>query len=207
MKTIMQIASVCAAALVVTSIPTAAQSAAKPDPALAVMKSSFKERGQAKLDRLNQDKAMEVCTKYATTPVPKALAKQVEDENMKSIPFPKDGKYLGDWKNGERIAQLGVGMQFTDNPANPSGGNCYACHKLSPQELSFGTIGTSLYQFGKLRGYSNEIAKYAYGKIYNAQAYTACSNMPRFGHNKILTEAQIKDLVALLMDPESPVNK
>ena len=31
--------------------------------------------------------------------------------------------------------------------------------------------------------------------------------MPRFGHSEILTEAQVKDLVALLMDPESPVNK
>jgi L-cysteine S-thiosulfotransferase len=180
---------------------------AAPDRATEVMKSSFKERGQAKLDRLNQDKAMEICTKFDVSTVPKALAKQLEAENMKAIPFPADGKFVGDWKAGERIAQSGVGMQFTDNPANPAGGNCYACHKLDPKELSYGTIGVSLYHFGKLRGYSNDIAKYAYGKIYNAQAYNACSNMPRFGHNKILTEQQIKDLVALLMDPESPVNK
>jgi sulfur-oxidizing protein SoxX len=31
--------------------------------------------------------------------------------------------------------------------------------------------------------------------------------MPRFGHMGILTEKQIKDVVALLMDPQSPVNK
>ena len=31
--------------------------------------------------------------------------------------------------------------------------------------------------------------------------------MPRFGHKGILTEAQIKDVVALLVDPESRVNK
>jgi sulfur-oxidizing protein SoxX len=31
--------------------------------------------------------------------------------------------------------------------------------------------------------------------------------MPRFGHSGILTEAQIKDVVALLMDPKSPVNQ
>lgn len=192
-----------------TTSKAAPANAAKPatDKATAVMKASFKERGQAKLDRLNQDKAMAICTQYAVKPVPKALAKQIEEENMKAIPFPADGKYIGDWKAGERIAQSGVGMQFTDNPANPAGGNCYACHKLDPKELSYGTIGVSLYQFGKLRGYGNDIAKYAYGKIYNAQAYNACSNMPRFGHNKILTEQQIKDVVALLMDPESPVNK
>ena len=31
--------------------------------------------------------------------------------------------------------------------------------------------------------------------------------MPRFGTNKISTNEQIKDLVALLMSPDSPVNK
>ena len=49
--------------------------------------------------------------------------------------------------------------------------------------------------------------KYAYGKIWNADAYAACSNMPRFGHSGILSQQQVKDLVALLMDPDSPVNK
>ena len=92
-------------------------------------------------------------------------------------------------------------------PKGPVGGNCYACHQLAPQEVSYGTIGPSLYQFGKLRGYGPDIQKYAYGKIWNAEAYSACSNMPRFGHAGILTEAQIKDVVALLMDPNSPVNK
>ncbi len=195
------------ATLSITSMAFAQSKPPAEDKAIEVMKSSFQARGQAKLDRLNQDMTMVLCTKYATTLLPKSVAKDIEAENFKSIPFPADGKYLGDWKAGERIAQLGRGQTFTDNPADPSGGNCYACHKLAPQELSFGTIGTSLYQFGKLRGYTSEIAKYAYGKIYNAQAYSACTNMPRFGHKQILTEVQIKDLVALLMDPESPVNK
>jgi sulfur-oxidizing protein SoxX len=31
--------------------------------------------------------------------------------------------------------------------------------------------------------------------------------MPRFGHKGILNEQQIRDVVALLMDPSSPVNK
>jgi L-cysteine S-thiosulfotransferase len=217
MKTTMLMSVACVFAFAATHANVEAQAAATPaakpkaaaktDRADEVMRASFKDRGQAKLDRLNQDSSMQACTGFDVSSIPKAKAKAIEAENIKAIPFPADGKYMGDWKNGERIAQSGVGMQFTDNPANPSGGNCYACHKLSPQELSYGTIGLSLYQFGKIRGYSPEIAKYAYGKIYNAQAYNACSNMPRFGHNKILTDAQIKDLVALLMDPESPVNK
>lgn len=176
--------------------------------AAEMMKSSFKERGQAKLERLSQDDAQAQCSRTpADGPVPKAAAERIEKANLAAVKYPADGKLLGDWRQGERVAQSGVGKQFNDNPANPAGGNCYACHQLSPQELSFGTIGPTLLNFGKLRGNSEAIQKYTYGKIYNAQAYTACSNMPRFGHNQILTEQQIKDLVALLLDPNSPVNK
>jgi sulfur-oxidizing protein SoxX len=51
------------------------------------------------------------------------------------------------------------------------------------------------------------VQRYVYGKIYNSQAFLACSQMPRFGHNGVLTEEQITHLVALLLDPDSPVNK
>jgi sulfur-oxidizing protein SoxX len=137
----------------------------------------------------------------------KETSDRLEKAQQALIKFPADGKLLGDWKKGERVAQTGVGKQFSDNPANPAGGNCYACHQLSKAEMSYGTIGPSLYNFGKLRGFTPDMQKYAYGKVYNSQAFSACSSMPRFGHSGILTEAQIKDVVALLMDPESPVNK
>ena len=175
--------------------------------ALAVMKASFNERGQAKLDRLHQDEAQKLCSVPPSTVLPKETAQQLEKANFESIRFPADGKLLGDWKSGERIAQTGTGMQFSDNPKLPSGANCYACHQLSKAEISFGTIGPSLYNYGKLRGLSEPIQRYTYGKIYNAQAFAACSNMPRFGHNQILTEQQMKDLTALLLDPSSPVNQ
>jgi sulfur-oxidizing protein SoxX len=68
-------------------------------------------------------------------------------------------------------------------------------------------LGPSLYQYGKLRGDGDAVIKYTWGKLYNAKAYNACTNMPRFGHAGILTEAQMKDLMALLLDPNSPVNK
>ena len=177
------------------------------DRATQVMKSSFKERGQAKLDRLDPDETMALCNKYATGTLPREVAKKIESINSKALKLPANGQLLGDWKAGEKVAQSGVGKQFSDNPANPSGGNCYACHQLAPQELAYGNIGPSLYNYGKLRGNSKEIQQYTFGKIYNAEAYSACSNMPRFGHSGILTEQQIKDVVALLLDPESPVNK
>jgi L-cysteine S-thiosulfotransferase len=174
--------------------------------ALAMMKSSFKVRGQATLDRLDQDETQALCSQYQDNP-PKAVREKIEALNQKLVKFPEDGKLIGDWKEGEKIAQSGVGKQFSDNPQNPSGGNCYACHQLTQAEVSYGNIGPSLYHFAKLRGNSEAITKYAYGKIYNSEAYAACSNMPRFGHAGILTEQQIKHVTALLMDPNSPVNK
>lgn len=172
----------------------------------AVMKASFKDRGQAKVDRLDQDETQRLCSQYPEKRPP-AVAKKIEALNLKLVKYPADGKMLGDWKEGEKIAQSGVGKQFSDNPANPAGGNCYACHQLTKAEISFGNIGPSLYNFGKLRGNTEVTQKYTYGKIYNAQAYSACSNMPRFGHSSILTEQQIKHVTALLLDPNSPVNK
>lgn len=176
--------------------------------ALLVMKSSFKERGQAKLDRLDQDEVLATCSFYETPDkVPKDVAQRLEQSQQKTVRYPANGQLLGSWKAGEAIAQSGVGKQFNDDPGRPSGANCYACHQLSPQELAFGTIGPSLLGFGKVRGNTEEVRKYAYAKVYNSQAFSACSTMPRFGHNGILTEQQIKDVVALLLDPESPVNK
>ena len=184
--------------------PSDAETTAK---AAAVMKASFREQGQAKLDRLDQDDTQKTCGEYTGKPVPKEVAERIEKANLATIKWPADGKLVGDWKSGERIAQEGRGMQYSDDPKAAAGANCYACHQLAPQELSFGTIGPSLYQFGKRRGYTDEMRKYAYGKIYNAEGYNACTNMPRFGHKGILTEKQIADVVALLMDPDSPVNK
>jgi sulfur oxidation c-type cytochrome SoxX len=77
---------------------------------------------------------------------------------------------------------------------------------LSKAEISFGNIGPSLYNYGKLRGNSEQTLRYTWAKIWNTHAYNACSSMPRFGDAGILTEAQIKDVMALL-DPNSPVNK
>jgi sulfur-oxidizing protein SoxX len=195
------------AALLLTGCATALTDAEISAKATAVMKASFKERGQAKLDRLDQDQTQKLCSEHAGKMPPKDVAETIEKTNLASIKWPSNNQYLGDWKKGEKIAQEGRGMQYSDDPKGPVGANCYACHQLAPQELSYGTIGPSLYQFGKLRGYGIDIQKYAYGKVYNPEAYSACTNMPRFGHNGILTEQQIKDVVALLMDPASPVNQ
>ena len=195
------------AALVLLGCATAPSDEQVRAKAAETMKASFKPRGQAGLDRLDQDETQRVCSTYGVKAPPAEVARKIEAENLATIKYPADGKLAGDWKSGERIAQSGQGFQYSDDPSRPAGANCYACHQLAPQELSYGTIGPSLYHFGKLRGYTDETRRYAWAKIYNAEAFNACSNMPRFGHHGILTEQQIRDVVALLTDPASPVNQ
>ena len=181
-----------------------------------VVARSFRAEGQAKLDRLNPDEDNRLCAEADRTGVAMEakVAAEIEARNMKTIKAPADGKYLGDFKEGEKVAQSGAGKTWTDKADSANGGNCYNCHQISKEELSFGTLGPSLYNYGKIRGVSNPnsaeakpIVEYTWGKIQNARAYNACSNMPRFGHKGILTETQIKNVMALLLDPASPVNK
>jgi sulfur-oxidizing protein SoxX len=155
-----------------------------------------------------QDEVQAVCSKYPEK-VPEEIAARLEKSQRATLRYPASGGLMGNWREGEKIAQDGWGLRFTDTgqPNRKNGGNCYACHQLTKQELSYGNLGPSLYNFAKVRGYGPEIQKYAWGKVYNSHAYAACSSMPRFGTQGILTEQQIKDVVALLMDPDSPVNK
>jgi sulfur-oxidizing protein SoxX len=181
-----------------------------------IIKASFVERGIAKLDRLEQDPANEACWAAAVSgkPLDEKLTKAVEDAEMKTIRWPANGQFLGDWKEGEKIAQSGRGLTWTDKASDVNGGNCYNCHQISKEEISFGTLGPSLYHYGKLRGVTNPnspeakpIVEYTWGKLWNSRAYNACSQMPRVGHKGILSEQQLKDVMALLLDPNSPVNK
>jgi sulfur-oxidizing protein SoxX len=165
----------------------------------------FKPRGQASMDRVRQDGLQRLCTETKNNP-PAELAKVLEADQMKTIAFPA-GPLIGDWQRGERIAQGGRGLTWSDRPGTPGDGSCYNCHRLSPNELSYGTLGPSLLGFGKTRGSGADIQRYVYGKIFNAKAYNACSEMPRLGHSGTLTPEQIKDLVGLLLDPASPVNR
>ena len=108
---------------------------------------------------------------------------------------------------GEKIAQSGRGATWSDKADTVIGGGCYNCHQIDPKEISYGNIGPSLTGYGKLRGYSQEVVTYTWNRINNSKAYNACSNMPRFAHFKLLNEQQIQDVMALLLDPASPVNQ
>jgi sulfur-oxidizing protein SoxX len=207
-KIVLSVAPLGAAALLLSCAmtPPGPTDAEITQRATAMMKQDFAKLGPEWVARIDQDEVQAMCTAAHDTPTPE-VAKKIEASQLASIQYPTAGKFIGDWKKGEAIAQLGRGLQFSDDANGPRGGNCYACHQLSAKEISYGTIGPSLLNYGKLRGNSEEIVRYTWGKVYNAEAYSACSNMPRFGHNKILTAEQISDVVALLLDPASPVNQ
>jgi sulfur-oxidizing protein SoxX len=171
----------------------------------AVLKRDLHARGSATMARVDADPVQTACNLHGNAP-PEALTKSLEAAQLAAIKYPAGG-LLGDWKRGERIAQSGRGMQWNDKPGDAAGGSCYNCHQLALKEPSYGTVGPSLLGFGKLRGNSPEMQKYAYGRIYNSKAYNLCSQMPRLGHSGTLGEQQIKDVVAYLLDPDSPVNK
>jgi len=175
----------------------------------AAHNASFQAKGIASLDRLHQDETQKFCSTpetFAGKGDEKMRAK-IEKQNLATVKLPSNGNYFGDWKEGEKIAQSGRGVTWTDKADTEIGGGCYNCHQINKKEISYGSIGPSLWNYGKIRGNSKEVIEYTWGKIYNSKAYNACSNMPRFGHMHLLTEDQIRHVMSLLLDPNSPVNQ
>jgi len=199
---------VFAAVLCALWSPAPAQQPAKADAAAVekAVQGMWSKAGPEWASSLRPDETMQVCSATRNSPTPQQYDAIVAREKA-NVKMPADGVVIGDWKKGEIVAQRGTGGQFTDTPETYRGGNCYACHELAAAEVSYGTLGPSLKGYGKARNFAPEEAKAAFAKIYNPHSALACSQMPRFGHSGFLSEQQIKDAVAYLFDPESPVNK
>jgi sulfur-oxidizing protein SoxX len=207
MKTILKIAALILTAGTIIALPFAA-SAQTADPAVveAYLKATFGKAPPEWQARIEPDETLKLCNQTRNN-LPAAEADKTVARELAKVVYPSDGKLLGDWKEGAKIANNGRGGQFSDEEGTVAGGNCYACHQMEKKELSYGTLGPSLTGYGRDRNYAPDAIKNAFTKIYDSQALLACSNMPRFGANKVLTEKQITDLVAFLFDPESPVDK
>jgi sulfur-oxidizing protein SoxX len=161
-----------------------------------------------------QDEPQAICSRQAAgQQLRGAEVQKVVEASRGSIKYPDSGKLMGDWKVGQRLALDGYGMRLLPRgggdvtPNRPNGANCYACHQLDPKEVNAGNLGASLTGFGTARGNAPDVQKYVYEKVYNAWAFFPCSTMPRMGANGFLTPEQIADVVAFVLDPESPVNK
>ena len=174
-----------------------------------LLRTGFRNAGTVTVDRLVQDETQAFCSDpaIANSAAGAKRAEEIEAANLASVKWPADGKFLGDWRAGERVAQSGRGLTWTDGANQANGGNCYNCHQISLAEISYGTLGPSLHNYGKLKGSDEQALRDAWAKIYNSKSSNACSNMPRAGHMGILNEKDIQDLMALLFAPDSPVNR
>ncbi|HZT48698.1 MAG TPA: sulfur oxidation c-type cytochrome SoxX [Hyphomicrobiaceae bacterium] len=173
----------------------------------AAIKASWTSAAPEWQARLVQDETQKACSQYRNAP-PRDVAQAIVVRERASIVYPADGKLMGDWKKGRQLAQSGYGGRFTDYPPRQAnGGNCYACHQLDAGELSYGTLGPSLLRYGRNRKFAEAEIKAVYERIYNPHAAIPCASMPRLGASKFLTPEQIRDLVAFVMSPESPVNE
>ena len=213
---ILSTSAAVAAVLLLASCATPVPAPAYDALVAQMMSASFRDEGISKVERLQQDASNIACSKAAGAALPEAVAAALQQEALTNVRMPADDNFIGDWREGEKLAQNGRGMTWTDRSAEPAanGGNCYNCHQLSKSEVSYGTIGPSLYNYGRQRGVSDPasanarpIVEYTWTKLYNAKSFNACSGMPRFGHARLLDEAQLKHLMALLLDPKSPVNQ
>lgn len=198
------LAVVVVSVTVSTSAESGSQSKAKT--VESVWLESMVAKNHVGLDRVNQTALQRACSNADSQVVSDTEREQLRQDAAKSVVYPADGVFLGNWQQGEAIAGNGKGMQWSDDPSEPNGGNCYACHQMSPDEVAYGTVGPSLRNYG-MRGVSEAMLKYTWAKIWNPQVYLVCSHMPRFGDAGILDEQQIRDVMAYLFDPASPVNR
>ena len=213
-RTVAASAAVAAMTALLAGCATGPSEAELDRQALAAVQVSFRDQGIAKVDRIKQDLGQSACS--TDKPVSDAMAERIAAEARATMKWPTGGQYFGDFREGERIAQSGRGMTWTDpsTATSANGGNCYNCHQISKTEISHGTIGPSLYNYGKNRGVTDlmaataqPIVEYTWMKLYNGKTYNACSSMPRFGHAGLLDEKQMAHLMSLLLDPKSPVNQ
>lgn len=168
------------------------------------------QEGKTALDRMTQDENQKACSVVGGGKPDADTLKKVNAMARESIVYPEGGIKLGDWEKGEDVARSGYGFRIGHRPDDHAkrdpGGNCYACHELDPEEIAYGTLGPSLKGFGKTRGSDEATLKYVYEVIYNPHSFFPCTNMPRFGANAFLTQEQILDVMAYVLDPKSPVN-
>jgi sulfur-oxidizing protein SoxX len=160
--------------------------------------------------RLVQDRSQRICSKIAGAQLTQQEAAEVVKLARASIQYPASGKLVGDWKAGDRLAHDGAGDRILRGKLEKrkeNGGLCQNCHALAPGEINVGNVGPSLTGYGLQRGNSEAIAKLTYERIYNAWAYSPCSNMPRLGATRHLSPEQVTHMVAYLLDPQSPINK
>jgi sulfur-oxidizing protein SoxX len=178
--------------------------------ALDMIKGSFRAQGQAGIEPPAAGRG----AAHLLGPTPSAAdLKRIETAELATIKPPPSGRYLGDWREGEKLAQNGRGMTWTDPAGAPAGGNCYNCHQMSKAEISFGTIGPSLYNYGKLRGVTTRPIRRRRrssstpGARSGTRRRTAPARRCRASAMRRCCPSSRSRTDGALLDPKSPVNQ
>src|SRR5437899_8936121 len=96
------------AALLVAPLALADDAAAKQ--ADLLLDKAFASANPDMAKQYQQDEAQKICSQYAAEKLPTKLRVQLEKAALASIKRPANGKLLGDWQQGEKIAQSGYGL-------------------------------------------------------------------------------------------------
>jgi L-cysteine S-thiosulfotransferase len=163
-----------------------------------------------------QDLTQRECTLYGNRP-PDREAVAIMEREWRAIVYPADGVIFGDWQRGAELARNSgtAGPGAGQGARMAIGGLCAACHELEHGNVSNPRVATpsmpdkagpALTGYGRNRSNAASEAKLLYEQIYSSNAVIACSIMPRFGSHNVLSPEQIRDIVAYLLSPESPVN-
>ena len=167
------------------------------------------QEGGSARQRMEQDEMQATCSVVGGGKPDAATLAALSAAARESISYPEGGITLGDWEKGRVLAWSGFGYRLAgasddDHSRREPGALCYNCHQLATDRTG-GSVAPVLTGYGKTRGTSEAILRFAYEIIYNPHAYFPCTHMPRFG--SALTHDQILDVMAYLFDPESPVNE
>jgi sulfur-oxidizing protein SoxX len=143
---------------------------------------------------LSQDKAQALCTQYRDK-LPADLIPTFLAEQRALIKYP-----------ARRQAHGGLEERGRRSSPTPSGATATPATRgwrrrwpTAPWGRASSTTGTG--------GQSEAVVRYTYEKIYNAWAFVPCSLMYRGGVHGLFTPEETADLVAFLLDPESPINR
>lgn len=93
-----------------------------------------------------------------------------------------------EWSGSVGDVDKGRDLAFTS-----AKGNCLACHEINGGTQG-GTIGPSLVDYGK----KSLPIGYTYQRIWDIRVYNKDAHMPIFGTNEILTDEEIRHIMAFL---------
>ena len=178
-----------------------------PHPVEAAIAASWPSAAHARL-WAHQDRTQRDCTQYGNNP-PDREAVAIMEREWRAIVYPADGVVFGDWQRGAELARDAAAATNGLGAKSVMGGQCATCHQLegsATDAVDQNKSGPALTGYGRNRAFAAAEAKLLYEQIYSSNAVIACSIMPRFGAHKVLTPEQIRDIVAYLLSPQSPVN-